>query len=508
MSVSTYPNLSQLLCSSLLLFSCLQTHAKNTQLTNNTGAIELAGQTANNIKTHTTLPRSVHSALQTSGVPDSAISIVVQEVGSKQPLLSHLADKKRLPASTLKTVTTFAALDALGPNFRWKNRIYYTGYIKAGHLHGDLIIKGGGDPKLVREYIEDMFTRVHRAGISDISGNIILDNSVFANVSHDPATFDGKPLRPYNAAPDGLLVNFKSVVFKFYPEVKAGVVNIVSEPAMSGVDFHTRAVLASGRCGGKKAWQKQLNASFTATTARFSGSYPTSCGERSWSVALPDPNAFAPRVLKGMWLASGGKLSGKVFYGSKPSSAKHVLTYQSLPLKRIITDINQWSNNVMTEQVFLSLPVYARQGGYTHQGTYGNAQRWMTRWWRKNLPKSVQPRITKASGLCRNCTVPASSLNALLQKAATHKHANVYKQSLGVAGVSGTIKAYKHRKPNSPAIGNAYIKTGTLDNVTSIAGFIHATSGKTYTVVGMINHPKGIKARPALDELMDWVAKQ
>lgn len=481
---------------------------------NTTDSVDSSKQTDNADKeptdssqTLTQLPASIQRQLSKAGVPLSAMSVIVQEVGQPKPLLSYLPHKKRLPASTLKIVTTFAALDKLGPNFRWVNRLYHTGYIKDGTLHGDLIIKGSGDPKLVREYIESIYALVHSKGVKHITGNIILDSSVFGKVRHNPAAFDNEPLRPYNASPDGLLVNFKSVIFKFFPEPDSGIARIESEPAMSDVSFHTRVILGEGSCG-KKAWQKKLQATFTPSTAEFNGYYPRSCGERHWAVAFPTPENYAPRVLKGMWLASGGTVSGKAFYGSKPSSAKLLVSYKSLPLRNIITDINQFSNNVMTEQVFLSLPVYARQGKFTHQGTYGNARRWMTTWWRRNLPKHSPPRMSKASGLCRGCYVPASSLNALLQRAAKHRHAVVFKHSMGIAGQSGTIKSFKYRMPNSPANGNAYIKTGTLDDVTSIAGFVDAKNGKKYTVVGIIHHRSAQRARPALDALMDWTAKQ
>lgn len=478
------------------------------------GATELVGNT-DPVDTLTTLPKSIHQTLHAAGVPDSAISIIVQPImqpttkhkGAQTPLLSHLPHKKRLPASTLKIVPTYAALDALGPEFHWINRVYYTGRIVNGTLHGDLIIKGSGDPKLVREYIEDIYAAVRQKGITHIQGNLLLDNHVFGKITHDPAAFDGEPYRPYNTAPDGLLVNFKSIILKFDPIPSSGVVNISHEPAMADMRFHTRAVLSEGSCG-RKTWQDGLSASFTADAVTFSGHYPISCGEREWAVALPAPERFAPRVLKGMWLASGGTLSGDALYAKTPTHAKPLLSKRSLPLKDIIKDINQYSNNVMTEQVFLSLPRYAKHGKYTHQGTYTHARRWLTHWWRRHLPKATQPIMSKASGLCRSCYVTPDALNALLQHAAKHKHASVFKASLGVAGHSGTIKSFKYRMKHSPANGRAYIKTGTIDQVASIAGYIDAKNGTSYSVVAIINHANARKGRAALDELMDWVARQ
>lgn len=476
------------------------------------------------------LPAQVNTALAQANINPNHISISIHQLTSgfngqysqqKPPqnkpnlLLTHNGSQPRVPASTLKLLTTYAALDTLGANFKWQTPVLYTGDIANGTLTGDLIIQGSGDPKLVRERIETLWQQVQQAGIRQINGNLIIDDHIFTGITHDPASFDGKPLCPYNVAPNGLLVNFAAVTYHFVPMLQADgytVIQLTSEPALANLSLPTQVKPAKGSCG---YWQRKLKANFTAAASQFAGAYPSSCGEQSWSVAYPVPEQFAGQVLLGTWQQLGGSLTGKVLYQHTPVQAKVLFTFPSLPLAQLIHDINHFSNNVMTEQVLLSLPIYAQGQRRTansltvrSHSTYPTALAWLGAWWQKNLPNSPEPKLTNGSGLCRDCTIRADSLDALLQHAYASSNYAVFKNSLGIAGVSGTIKTFANRQPNSPAIGHAYIKTGTLDNVTSMAGYVYGQSGAVYSIVAIINANNAPQGRVALDALLDWLARQ
>ena len=195
-------------------------------------------------------------------------------------------------------------------------------------------------------------------------------------------------------------------------------------------------------------------------------------------------------------------------YFGKPLTPKLVGYVASNPLHEQIKDINQHSNNVMTEQIALSLPVYADKQRIS---TYPKTFAYIHQWWQQKLPQAQPPVMTRASGLCRDCRVAPNSMLALLTLAYHSPNFTVYRDSLGVAGESGTIKALKLRQPNNPAIGHAWIKTGTLDNVTSMAGYVQGKSGKWYAVVGMINADNvknNSNAKAVLDEMLAWTALQ
>jgi serine-type D-Ala-D-Ala carboxypeptidase/endopeptidase (penicillin-binding protein 4) len=485
------------------------------------------------------LPPEVSSALARAGVPRDAISVLVTalppqpSIASKStatastnlpantvvstsvqgvgPTVANLQTPARLahrvqqqvnPASVMKLFTTYAGLDMLGEQFTWKNRVYIDGNLNAGVLEGNLVLRGSGDPKLVLERIEDLFAQVQAKGVREVRGNIVLDRGIFTVPDKNPAEFDDEPLRPYNAAPDGLLVNFKSLIFKFTPDPATGLVSVASEPPIAGVSIPTQVAANGNGCGD---WRSGLRADFSSPTQiRFTGGYPTSCGERTWPVAYVQPRAYAARVIEAMWRASGGQLTGSVVEAKTPPGARLLLSAPSLPLASIAADINKFSNNVMAQQLFLTLSSHVRG-----RGSFEDSQKVLRDWWRERFGPSglVAPVVENGSGLSRRERASAQSLTALLQHAATSPQAQAFADSLGIAGVDGTVANMRSRNGNSVALGNAQLKTGTLRDVAAIAGYATGQSGTRYSLVAVINHPNAPAARPALDALVEWVVK-
>jgi D-alanyl-D-alanine carboxypeptidase/D-alanyl-D-alanine-endopeptidase (penicillin-binding protein 4) len=425
------------------------------------------------------------------------------------PRLAWQADVPMNPASVMKLVTTSAALDLLGPGHFWKTRVFTQGDVQGGVLRGNLLIQGGGDPKLVRERIEDLLRAIQKQGVRRVEGDILLDNSVFNLPLHDPAAFDEDPLRPYNAGPDGLLLNFKALLFKFFPDPANGQVRVETEPPIAGVTLPAQVPAASGPCGN---WHERLAADFhDPARITFAGRYPLSCGEQTWGVAYPDPARYAPRVLDAMWRAAGGELTGQVKWlsgsGNDRGVGKPLLTGYSLPLMEIIEDIHRFSNNVMAQQLFLTLSVSDGR-----RGSFDDSRAVLARWWRERIGPHVTtpvaaPVVENGSGLSRNERISADALAALLQYVADGANAAAFEQSLSLAGVDGFTRGLAVRNPGSAAIGNVRLKTGTLRDVIAIAGYAGGRSGQKYIVVGIVNHPNASAARPALDKLLEWAVR-
>jgi serine-type D-Ala-D-Ala carboxypeptidase/endopeptidase (penicillin-binding protein 4) len=145
-------------------------------------------------------PRS-SAALQRARVPASALSVLLQEAGSGRTLLAVQAREPVNPASLAKLLTTYAALDLLGPAWTWATPVWLTGPVQDGVLDGDLVIKGQGDPTLVLERVWLLLRRVQQLGVREIAGDIVLDHSAFAPSGADPADFDGEALRPTTCSP-------------------------------------------------------------------------------------------------------------------------------------------------------------------------------------------------------------------------------------------------------------------------------------------------------------------
>ncbi len=407
------------------------------------------------------------------------------------------------PASVMKLITTYAALDQLGADFTWKNRVYLDGILDNGVLVGNLYLRGSGDPKFVLERIQELFRQVQAKGVREVRGDIVIDRRVFDVPDKNPAAFDDEPLRPYNVAPDGLLVNFKSLIFTFSPDASGKRVLLRTEPPMARLELPTEITASYGPCGD---WRAGLQADFSsADRIAFAGRYPLACGERIWPVAYVAPRQYASRVIEAMWRAAGGQLSGTVREDALPRTARLFVTSDSLPLGEIVADINKFSNNVMAQQVFLTLSSELPESGFT--GSFAASQRSIAAWWKRRLPQASAPTLDNGSGLSRVERASASALNALLQTAAGSAHGQVFANSLGIAGVDGTVARMRDRNPNSPAIGQAQLKTGTLKDVAAIAGYANAANGQRYSIVAIINHDNAGAARPALDALVEWVVK-
>jgi serine-type D-Ala-D-Ala carboxypeptidase/endopeptidase (penicillin-binding protein 4) len=461
-----------------------------------------------------TLPPEVDAALQRAKVPREAVTMLVADVQGKTPTrLSHRANVPVNPASVMKLVTTYAALDLLGPAFTWSTPVVVEGAVRDGTLFGNLYIKGQGDPKLVSERLWLLLRRVQGLGVKNIAGDIVLDRSAFENVEVDPASFDGEPLRPYNAAPDALLLNFKSVVMTFVPDRTANTAQVQYEPPLAGVRMQGSVPLSGGDCNNYRA---ALKADFSdPAQIRFGGSYPASCGEKVWGVAYADAASYASRAVEGMWREMGGKLAGSVREGRVPSpqgvALKPAFEVASPPLPEVIRDINKYSNNVMAQQVFLTLSLQAKTAASAASGPSGASGNTATlaasreivqRWWRNTISADDVPMIDNGSGLSRTDRITAQALGRLLQSAYASPYMPELMSSLPISGVDGTL-----RRSRTTARGSAHLKSGTLANVVGAAGYVLAASGRRYVMVIIVNHPNAIAARPAIEALLEWTMK-
>jgi D-alanyl-D-alanine carboxypeptidase/D-alanyl-D-alanine-endopeptidase (penicillin-binding protein 4) len=437
----------------------------------------------------------------------------VADLSAGQVRISHRAGEAMNPASAIKLLTTSAALELLGPQHTWRTVVLAEGSLQGQLLKGHLVLRGGGDPKLVIERLQAMLAQVQASGIKAIEGDIVLDRSLWRVPAVHPGQFDGEPLKPYNAQPDALLVNFKSMVLTFSPEPERGRAAVRIEPALAGVEVDESVPLARGaRC---EDWRASVQAVFDQPQrVSFRGAYPASCGERSWPTAYAEPDSFAARTIEAAWRSLGGGLSGRVreaspaetavlarsgTLGGSPAALR--LDAPSLPLLDIVQDINKFSNNVMAQQVFYTLGQRA-QGAQGTPGTPEAARAVLLDWWRERQPHSELPLIDNGSGLSRTQRISARALGELLQRMAASPVADALLASLPVAGVDATM-----RQRARAVAGQAWLKTGSLRGVSAIAGYAQASGGRRYVVVGVINHDNASAGRAALDALVQWVVQ-
>jgi D-alanyl-D-alanine carboxypeptidase/D-alanyl-D-alanine-endopeptidase (penicillin-binding protein 4) len=445
------------------------------------------------------LPAEVEAALARARLPREALAVLVVDAqgGARTaPRLAHRAQVPVNPASVMKLVTTYAALEQLGPAYVWNTPVYLQGTVQDGSLRGNVYIQGQGDPKLVMERLWLLMRRLQGQGIQVIVGDIVLDRTAFDLPEQDPARFDGEPLRPYNAAPDALLLNFKSSVMTFVPDAAAGLARIQYDPPLAGVQRQATVALAAPgtECGD---WRGALRAELSdPAKVGFQGVYPAACGERVWPVAAADPRGFAARAVEGMWRELGGKLTGTVRDGKVPAGLKPAFVVTSPALAEVVRDVNKYSNNVMAQQVLLTLAL--QKSGVA---TYDGAREALRQWWQGRLGDVELPQVDNGAGLSRDARLTAQALARMLQVAWASPSMPELLASLPISGVDGTLRRSQSRA------GTAHLKTGSLRDVMAIAGYVHAASGRRYVLVAVVNHASAGAARPVLDSLIDWTAR-
>lgn len=427
------------------------------------------------------LPASIRHVLAHRNLPDDSLSILVEEIDSGQIILAWNENVPRNPASVEKLVTTLAALDILGPTFRWNTDIYFLGDLKNGELDGDILIRGTGDPFLVTEQFWEMLRSVRQSGVERINGDLLIDDSYFDVPSYDPAAFDSAPLRAYNVGPNALLTNLKVVRYVFEPDESGSRVNIRMDPQLAELTVSNHLRLASGSCRGyQRGISVQMNETLDQVT--FSGRFPSGCQIYSMDRTALGHNEFAYSLFKSLWKEGGGEFSGSWRNVRTPPELLPDIQHRSMPLSEIISKVNKHSNNVMARQLLYTLA--AEKSGVPGTEEAGRAV--IIDWMNQKGVTTKSINVANGAGLSRDTRLTSRTLVDLLRFAYNSPFMPEYLSSLSLSGLDGTLS---RRFRNSSITGKAHMKTGSLEDVTAIAGYFQSESGKRYLVATLQNYP-------------------
>ena len=442
-----------------------------------------------------TLPYDLKEHISSIPLNKNNYSIFIQSTNNPIPLASWHAHKKRSPASVIKILTTYSALMELGYDYHWETKFYHTGTIKRGVLRGDLVVKASGDPTLKTRDINSIVAGLKSHGIKRITGNIILDKSIFRISSRNNSGFDKNKYSPYNAMPDALMFNQRKSTVCVAPHGR----KIYLDKDVPDLSYNVinKLKVVNGSCRGSRAWPR---VSVRQNNIIFSGKLSRHCPNRKVCKVITKPHLSFYYTLKKRIQQSGIKYSGKMKLKRTPRSAKYLFSHYSKSLEEIISVTAKKSNNLFARQILLTLGVtqYGEPG--TLQKGRNGVERILNR---HHILETGKTFIENGSGLSRISKVTAQSLGNLLLDA-YHNYGDRWMQTLSIAGVDGTIR---RRFKYSSVYGRAWMKTGTIRGVANIAGYVEGASGERYVVVVLVNDKYSRKyGRKLANKVIEWVA--
>ena len=457
----------------------------------------------------TPLADAVAKALQASGLPASAVGMVVLPLHAKQPVLAFGAQQPMQPASTIKLVTSAVALDRLGAHHRGSTELLTDAPQVGDVLQGDLFLRGGADPELGLPQLWELLAELRLKGIRDIAGQVVLDRSLFrpARTDLDVPAFDDAPEFPYNVIPDALQLAGNLMSLELTADDKLMTARTV--PALQGVELVNLMTLIDGPCarwadGGQ--WQPSTTTRSntpqgTVVRIELRGQFPKNCTQRQ-ALQLMDRNDLAQRLIGHAWASLGGTWRGSVVEGTTPTAARLLARRESRPWGEVLRAVNKRSDNPLTRLLFLSLGV-AHMAAEPGQSTSQLAAREVKRWFTEHDITTEGLVLDNGSGLSRSERITPWQLARVVQEGLRGTYAPELLSSLPTVGVDGFMR---ERWEKSAASGRARLKPGGLRNVVSYAGMVLDANNEAVVMVIIVNHNELRRARGLVDALLEWVA--
>ncbi len=453
----------------------------------------------------TQFPAAVVKVLKRFKLPRKSLSVYVQDISESAPLLTVNAQTPRNPASVMKLVTTLVSLQELGPGYRFRTEIHADGPIdKNGRLKGNLYLRGEGDPSLTTEVFWRLLENLRNTGLRHISGDLIIDNSYFDINPPARGAFDRRPYRAYNVEPQATLINFHATAFRLYADPDNKRVRVLADPPMATLKIRNSLKLVKQRCNYR---YRKINLQVTRTgpqpEVRFVGKFPARCRSQEILRAVADPTPYIFGVFKSLWERTGGSIKGAGRIGVVPEAARMLHRNHSRPLAEILRTINKFSNNVMARNLLLSLGAQV----FKPPGTLGKGRLAIQDWMLAHHIMATELQVDNGSGLSRTAQISALSLARILLVGWESRFMPEFVASLPLAAIDGTLRK---RFKKSDLEGHIHMKTGLLNNVRTIAGYMQTRSGRRLVVVALQNY-SGVQnggGTGVQDALLKWLFEQ
>ena len=418
------------------------------------------------------------------------MSVLVQNLKTGEVIDSYRADHVVPPASVMKLLTTGAALEMLGPGFRFPTILEYTGTIENGVLYGDLYIKGTCDPSLGWKgrtaFLDKWVKAIRAAGIRSIDGAVIADMTMLDGDAQNPGWLCEDAGNYY--APGIFALNYygntMNIVLKSgEPGTVATVIG--TEPKVEGIEFINRV-----RCD-----RIQYDGAFVSglpySKERYlTGAVPSNLGTFGVKGDLPNPGLLLAQHLTSRLRDAGIMVRHEAAYEADfnplTPPRNELYIHYSAPLSELIQETNVNSNNLYAEALFRYLGARL-----TLPGTIHNSQEVLRDFWRRRGVNIQNAIIKDGCGLAPQDAVSAKTFVQMLTFMSHSENKDAWMASLPISGQTGTLTSLC---PKTPLEGRIHAKSGTIAGTKNFAGYIDMPNGDTLVFAILVNSAPG-KAR-------------
>ena len=424
--------------------------------------------------------------------PESA-GVWIQRVGDDLPLMAHNVDAPLNPASVIKLITGWAAINKHGAKHLFRTELRHSGKIQKGELNGDLYFVGGGDPHITVDNFLYLLNQLRDAGLQKINGDVIIDGSFYHLPPYNPFAFDGAGRQPYNAGAFAAVVNFQAQKVMLSSDGKN--IRVHTSPPNDNFIVRSELAIVRRRC----SWPGRAREHYSGDgnddsvlTLTLRGSFARKC-KVAFTVRPQNAAAHAAGVFSALWRRLGGESNGKWRRGKTPRQTKLLAGRWSLRLPQLVYAMNKHSNNLIARHLFLSLG-----GGAPY--TLIDARAEMMRQLSAAGVDTTGWHIDNGSGLSRHTRITARGMGEVLAAVWQHPMRAEVVASLPILGVDGALRKRLQQKPYRRS---GHLKTGGLEGVRALAGFLRGANGGDVFFVSIVNQ-RGGAVKDFENALIKW----
>jgi len=429
------------------------------------------------------LKKALADVIGRTALKAARVSIQVQSLDDGAVIFAQNADDLLNPASNVKLFTAAAALVKLGPEYRFETEFLTEGEVSGGRARA-LFVRGKGDPSITTERLFNMTSELYHAGLREVQGDIVIDESWFDAERLAPGFDQENSDRAYMAPTGAVSLNWNAVGIYLRPGDHTGAKAYVEVEPPSDFFAVENSVVTGSRY--RRRFSVSLEPAGEKVKVFARGSVPSERGALSVWKKVDQPPLYFGHTLKRLLAERGIKVKGRVRVGVAPQQARMLYVAQSETFDLILKRLNKISSNFVAEQLIKTMAA-------ENKGVPGNIQKGIEVV-EDFLEKEVGiPRgsyvMKNGSGLNDTNRFSAGQINRLLRFMYDRfPLAPEYLSSMGIAGKDGTLR---YRFEGSDAIGRLRGKTGTLENVSALSGYVQAVGGEKFAFAMLANDFSG-----------------